>query len=92
MIPGFSNYLQPVGDGILLGIGQEREPGSWNSKVHVSLFDVTDATNPIQIERQFLDEDAQSSWSDAQWDHHALLYSDEDGLLVVPLRSVPPPR
>jgi len=87
VIPGFSNYLQPVGDGILLGIGQEREPGSWNSKVHVSLFDVTDPTNPIQIERQFLDEDAQSSWSDAQWDHHALLYSDEDGLLVVPIYS-----
>jgi len=87
VIPGFSNYLQPVGDGLLMGIGQEREPGSWNSRLHVSLFDVTDATNPTQIERQFLDESAQYSWSDAQWDHHAVLYSAEDGLLVVPAYS-----
>lgn len=87
VIPGFSNYLQPVGDGLLLGIGQEREPGTWNSRLHVSLFDVTDATNPIQIERQFLDEGAQWSSSDAQYDHHALLYSAEDGLLVVPMLS-----
>ena len=85
VIPGFSNYLQPVGDGLLLGIGQERETGTWNTHVHATLFDVSDGTNPVQITRQFLTEDTQWSWSDAQFDHHALLYSAEDGLLVVPV-------
>ena len=51
----------------------------------MSLFDVTDGTRPIQVDRQFLDENSQWSWSDAQFDHHALLYSPEDGLLVVPV-------
>lgn len=85
VIPGFSNYLQSVGDGLLLGIGQEREAGTWSTRMHVSLFDVADGSDLSQIERQFLDEDSQWSWSSAQFDHHALLYSAEDGLLVVPV-------
>ena len=98
VIPGFSNYLQSVGDGLLLGIGQEREPGSWNNRLHVSLFDVGDGANLSQIERHFLDQDgpwsaqwsAQWSWSQAQFDHHALLYTPEadgGGMLVVPVVS-----
>ncbi|WP_313676916.1 beta-propeller domain-containing protein [Mycolicibacterium sp.] len=85
VVPGFSNYLQSVGDGLLLGIGQEREDGSWNTHVHASLFDVRDGANLTQIEREFLDPGYQWSWSDAQFDHHALLYSEQDGLLVVPV-------
>ncbi len=87
VIPGFSNYLQSVGEGLLLGIGQEREEGTWNTRLHASLFDVSDGTNLTQIARQFLEETSQWSSSDAQYDHHALLYSAEDGLLVLPVSS-----
>lgn len=87
VIPGFSNYLQSVGDGLLLGLGQEREAGSWNTRLHVSLFDVSDGADLDQIERRFLDADAQWSWSEAQFDHHALLFSAQDGLLVVPVAA-----
>jgi len=85
IVPGFSNYLQPVGDGLLLGIGQEREAGTGRTHLHASLFDVSDGTNLTQIEREFLYPGYQWSWSNAQFDHHALLYSAEDGLLVVPV-------
>ena len=85
VIPGFSNYLQSVGDGLLLGIGQEREPGTWNTRLKISLFDVSNGSTPTEIDRQILDESAQWSGSDAQFDAHALLYSPEDGLLVVPV-------
>ena len=85
VVPGFSNYLQSVGDGLLLGIGQEREAGSWNTHVIASLFDVRDGANLTQIDREYLDPGYQWSWSDAQFDHHALLYSEQDGLLVVPV-------
>ena len=53
--------------------------------MHATLFDVSDGSNPIQITRQYLTDNTQWSWSDAQFDHHALLYSPEDGLLVVPV-------
>ena len=85
VIPGFSNYLQSVGDGLLLGIGQERDAGTWNTRLHVSLFNVSNAGTPTQIDRQVLDENAQWSASDAQFDPHALLYCAQDGLLVVPV-------
>jgi len=84
-IPGLSNYLQPVGDGLLLGIGQERPVGTSNNQVQVSLFDVSDGSNPTQIERTYLDPGSQWSWSEAQFDHHAVLYSPQDGLLVIPV-------
>ncbi len=84
-VPGFSNYLQPVGDGLLLGIGQEREAGTWNTHLHATLFDVSDPTNLTEVEREYLDPGYQWSWSDAQFNHHALLYSAEDGLLVIPV-------
>ena len=89
VIPGFSNYLQSVGEsagaGLLLGIGQEREPGTWNTRLKISLFDVSNGGTPTELDRQILDETAQWSGSDAQFDPHALLYSAEDGLLVVPV-------
>ena len=85
IIPGFSNYLQSVGDGLLLGIGQEREAGSSNTHLHASLFDVSDGASLNQIDREFLDSGYQWSFSEAQFDHHALLYSPQDGILVVPV-------
>ncbi len=84
-VPGFSNYLQSVGDGLLLGIGQEREEGTGNTHLHATLFDVGDPTDMTAVDREFLDPGYQWSWSDAQFDHHAVLYSPEDGLLVVPV-------
>ena len=87
VVPGVSNYLQSVGDGLLLGIGQEREAGSWNSHLQATLFNVADGAQPIQLDREYLDSGYQWSWSDAQFDHHALLYSAADGLLVVPVSA-----
>src|SRR5439155_21088971 len=83
-IPGFSNYLQSVGDGELIGLGQERVPGTWFSQLEVSLFDVTDGSAPKQIDRESISDDHASSWSEALYDHHALLFCAEDGLLVLP--------
>ena len=85
VIPGFSNYLQSIGDGLLLGIGQENEPGTWNTRMHVSVFDVSEGADLSLIERQFLDETAQWSSSDAQFDHqvdHVLTDSPDSVTLV----------
>lgn len=87
VVPGFSNYLQSVGNGLLLGIGQEREAATGNTHLDATLFDVTDGTNLSEIDREYLDSGFQWSWSEGQFDHHALLYSAEDGLLVVPVSA-----
>ncbi len=49
-IPGFSNYLHPVGDHLLLGIGQAvRDNGNVTSAgLKLTLFDVTDPDDPVE--------------------------------------------
>jgi uncharacterized secreted protein with C-terminal beta-propeller domain len=74
-IPGFSTYLHPIDETHILGIGQE------NWTVKLSLFDVSDPANPVEQSKYLLDD---SGWTPALYDHHAVLYYAEKGLLVIP--------
>ena len=47
-IPGFSEYLHPVGDGRLLGIGVDADDQGVTTGAKVSLFDVSDPTRPVE--------------------------------------------
>lgn len=53
-IPGYSDYLHPIGNDLLLGIGKDAIAGqsgtSWYQGVKVSLFDVKDIQQPIELE------------------------------------------
>jgi inhibitor of cysteine peptidase len=62
-IPGYSSYLQPLAENLILGIGKE------NQNVKLSLFDVKDATAPQEIAKYTLSE----YWSEALNNHHAFL-------------------
>ena len=80
-LPGYSSYLHPVGDGLLLGIGQNvdaktNEP----SGTQVSLFDVSNPAHPTRV----AEADLGQGWSAAESDHHAFLYWPQTGLVVVP--------
>jgi uncharacterized secreted protein with C-terminal beta-propeller domain len=74
-IPGYSSYLHPIGEDHILGVGMD---GDWDggiSGVAISLFDVSDFSDPKQQDQVTLDCD--SSWSEALFDHHAILvYGD----------------
>ena len=73
-IPGYSSYLHPLTDTQILGIGSE------NGQVKLSLFDVTDANNPIELANQKLDD----YWSDAQNNHHAFLQDSQHKVFFMP--------
>ncbi len=85
-IPGFSSYLHPVGDGLLLGVGQEASLEGRVEGLQVSLFDVSDPTDPVRVAqiRPLADdgEHPDSSWSPVENDHRAFVLSD--GLALVP--------
>lgn len=83
-IPGFSNYLHPVGDGLILGIGlqtnelferddQGREEviGFRTGGIKVSLFDVSDQGNPREISSLVTGENG--SYAEALYNHRAVL-------------------
>ncbi len=73
-IPGFSSYLHPISENVILGIGRE------GSKVKMSLFDVSDPTNPIEASKYMLDE----YWSEVQNTHHAFLQDSKHGVFFMP--------
>ncbi len=51
-IPGFSAYLHPFGDGLLLGIGYDSdENGGPTTGIKLSMFDVSDPTNVKEINK-----------------------------------------
>ncbi len=73
-IPGYSSYLHPLADNIILGVGQE------NGKVKLSLFDVSDAANPKEIDKYSLDE----YWTEAANNHHAFLQDEQNQVFFLP--------
>lgn len=82
-IPGFSSYLHPVGDGLLLGIGKEADDQGRVTATQVSLFDVSDPAKPQRLAQHVLG----SGQSEAEQDHHAFLWWPSRRLAVVPYQS-----
>lgn len=74
-VPGWSNYLHPLGDQ-LLAVGVE------GGRAALSLFDVKDATQPGLLSKVLLGEGW--SWTEANNDEKALAVLPEAGLLLVP--------
>ncbi|MEZ6113260.1 MAG: beta-propeller domain-containing protein [Pirellulaceae bacterium] len=86
-IPGFSNYLHPVGEGLLVGLGRDGE--AFASDPQVSLFDVANPSDPQRIDQVVL-SGMWASWSEAFSNHHAVSYFAESGILVFPMQTYGP--
>ena len=66
-VPGFSTYLHPVGDDLLLGVGEEADADGRVTGMQVSLFDLSDLSRPTQVARLQLGQ----VWSTALGDSRA---------------------
>ena len=55
-IPGFSDYLHPIGNDLLLGVGQSN-----NRAVKVSLFNVGDIQNPTELGNKIIGNSGSST-------------------------------
>jgi uncharacterized secreted protein with C-terminal beta-propeller domain len=80
---GYSAYLHPVGDGLLLGVGQAANDQGRTEGTQLSLFDVSDPANPARIAQYKV---GSSSSSTAEFDHHAFLWWAPAKLAVLPLQ------
>lgn len=80
-IPGFSSYLHPVADDLLLGVGQEASLEGRVEGLQVSLFDVSDPTDPIRVAQvqplKDVGTENEYSWSPVENDHRAFLFFDD---------------
>ena len=79
-IDGYSDYLHPISENLLLGIGKDAIPaqtenngdgrGAWYQGVKLSLIDVTDPANPQEADKVILGK--RGTNSTALYSHHAI--------------------
>ncbi len=81
-IAGYSAYLHPLGDDLLLGVGQDATEEGRRLGTQLSVFDVSDLSNVQRVQQRRL---ATGSSSSAEFDHHAFLYWAPRKLAVIPL-------
>lgn len=73
-IPGYSGYLHPINKDKIIGVGQEER------KVKISLFDVSNPSDPKEISKYNL-----SDWySEATNNHHAFLMDEKHKVFFMP--------
>ena len=84
-IPGFSTYMHPIGGGKLLGIGYDADEDTGGTTgIKFSIFDVSDPTNPTEQSKFVIEGNV---GSDALYDHKAVTYIHDRGLLAVPVNT-----
>ena len=89
-IPGFSNYLHPYDENHLIGFGYDTklEKDQWGTRVltngvKISLFDVSDPTNPLEKHTEIIG--GQATHSPLNHDHKALLFNKEKDIFAFPI-------
>ncbi len=96
-IPGYSEYLHPLDENHIIGIGKEVDPSIDADKVHtpgaiyytailglkLAIFDVSDIENPVEEAKIVIGD--RGTDSPALYDHKAFLFDREKELLVIPV-------
>jgi len=73
-LPGFSRYLHPISEDLILGVGQE------DGRVKTVLFDVSDPENPTIADSKIYDR----HWSGVAQSHHAFTIDRRHGVFFLP--------
>lgn len=94
-LPGYSNYLHPIADNLVLGLGydtqdiyvrdqngQESVIGTRQGGIKLSLFDVSDPFDPVEVDSRVLGE-AYSS-TEASYNHKAFMADSSRGIYGFP--------
>lgn len=91
-IPGFSNYLHPVTENYLLGIGVNGDEKGAGNGMKVSLFDVSDKKNPKEVSKFEIlpQKNGDNLWGYldcvAFYDHKAVCWDSKNLIMYIPYR------
>ena len=78
-IPGFSEYMYPYGDGLLLGFGMDADEDTGRTTyLKLSMFNITDPTNVAEQDKTIIDGYTYSSALD---NHKSMLVSPSKNLI-----------
>lgn len=80
-VPGYSAYLHPLGDGLLLGVGQDATDDGRTTGTQVSSFDLRDLVAPARLSTLTYP----NTWSDVESDSRLFSYLPDRRLALLPL-------
>ncbi|MBI5864695.1 MAG: beta-propeller domain-containing protein [Planctomycetes bacterium] len=90
-IPGFSDYLHPLGDNYLIGVGRSTTTSPWGGTVtkavQLSLFNVSDLANPTVVQQ--VEIGGYSSYTEVSQDHKAFAFLPDRNILALPAMLYP---
>lgn len=88
-IPGYSSYLHPYDETHIIGIGYNTKSNGYggvvNTNMKMSMFDVSDLNNPVEIFNVDIGENNVSS--EMSYNHKALFYNKEKNLIGFGIRD-----
>lgn len=80
-VPGFSNYLHPISENVLLGIGQHvDEKTSAQGGIKLSTFDISNMGKPREIQSIILGNSG--SHGEVLYNHKALMLNLKDNMIA----------
>ena len=88
-IPGYSDYLHPIDETHIIGVGKEAIASTygdfaWYQGMKLAVFDVSDVSNPVEMHKITIGDRGTDSF--ALQNHKAFLYDKEKELLVLPIQ------
>jgi uncharacterized secreted protein with C-terminal beta-propeller domain len=75
-VPGVSTYLQPYGDGLLLGVGYEGGKNKTTGKVKLSMFDISNPSDVKELDELVIEDMYRCSVVE---DRNAFMFDSESG-------------
>lgn len=85
-ILGYSTYMQEWGDGLLLGFGANADEDGIENGLKLTMFDNSDPYNLDALATYVIEEtDDEWIYSEAKWEHKALLIAPEKNIIGVPV-------
>jgi len=89
-IPGYSSYLHPVNASLIIAVGKATTTNEYGGVttqgVKISLFDVSDFSNPKEVDSYEIG--LEGTDSPILYDPKAFLYSSTKNILVIPVTEV----
>jgi uncharacterized secreted protein with C-terminal beta-propeller domain len=95
-IPGFSDYLHPLDENTIIGIGRDTQDmyikdengnetvvGTRQAGIKISLFDVTNPEKPVEITHMVIG--GAGAYSDALYNHKAFYFDAKRNIMAMPV-------
>ncbi len=79
-IDGFSSYLHPISENLILGFGRDATPQGQTLGLKLELFDVSDFAHPVSLDSYTLP--GNYNRSEVEHNHKALAYRNSDKLFA----------